>query len=378
MRIIVLGGAGDMGAEAVKDLVQNPQVQAVTIADLNVQAAQNLARKLNTEKVQVSQVDATSSDELVKVLVGHDVAAGALGPFYQFEKPIMEAALKAGVDYVSICDDHDAVASVLPLDEKARKQGRRFLTGMGWAPGLSNIVARQGYNELDQVDDISIYWAGSAADAVGLAIILHTLHIFSGDVACFRDGRVITIPAGSGKEKVRFPDPLHDVWTFHLGHPEPITMPQYLPDIGGVCIKGGLVENYINSFARFLNGLGITRSPRRKAILGELMKTLLPLMPLNKKRAYCGIWVDVKGQKNGQPLQISFGAVDRIRRLTGISLSIGSFLMGNGHIQRHGVFAPEADGAIEPQIYIAELEKRGIKVHREDIPLENTVTDQKE
>ena len=161
MRVAVLGGAGDMGSEAVRDLLNYPEVEQVTIIDLNTAAAFNLASSLGAEsRIKVQRADATSPGDLVKVLAGHTVAAGALGPFYRFEKPIVEAALKAGVDYVSICDDYDAAEAVLSLDPEARDQGRKILTGLGWTPGLSNILALKGYRELEDVDSIKIYWAG--------------------------------------------------------------------------------------------------------------------------------------------------------------------------------------------------------------------------
>ncbi|MCL0097750.1 saccharopine dehydrogenase NADP-binding domain-containing protein [Dehalococcoidia bacterium] len=59
MKVIVLGGAGDMGSEAVKDLVRFPEVERITIADLNTTAAEKLASSLGEEKVRVQKVDAT-------------------------------------------------------------------------------------------------------------------------------------------------------------------------------------------------------------------------------------------------------------------------------------------------------------------------------
>jgi len=197
MKVVVLGGAGDMGSAAVRDLVEFTDVAGVTIADLNSEAALKLAASLKDARVDVQKVDASSHADLVRVIKGHDVAAGALGPFYRFEKPIVEAALEAGVDYVSICDDHDAVDAVLQLDQAARDKGRRILTGLGWTPGLSNLLARKGYGELEEVESIRVYWAGSAGDSEGFAVILHTIHIFTGMVASFQEGRLVEVKAGS-------------------------------------------------------------------------------------------------------------------------------------------------------------------------------------
>lgn len=366
MKVIVLGGAGDMGSEAVRNLVRFPEVERITIADLNTTAAEKLASSLGEEKVRVQKVDATCHQDLVNVLKGYTVAAGALGPFYRFEKPIVEAALAAGVDYVSICDDYDAVSAAIQLDQTARDKGRKVLTGMGWTPGLSNILARKGYDALEKTESIRIYWAGSAGDSTGFAVILHTIHIFSRLVPSYQRGRTIQIKAGSEGEIVGFPPPLGRIHTYHLGHPEPVTIPLYLQDVKEVVLKGGLVENYLNNLTRLLSSLGLTNTPAKKQALGKLMKALLPLFPVNKEKAISGIRVEVTGYRGEKKVRLAYTAVDHMRRLTGIPLSIGTYMMGRGQIKRYGVFAPEAEGAVDPDAFLQELHRRDIEVESQE------------
>jgi saccharopine dehydrogenase-like NADP-dependent oxidoreductase len=366
MKIIVLGGAGDMGAEAVRDLARFSGADKISIADRNVAAAEKLVASLDTDRVDVVKVDASNHAELVEALRGYSAVAGALGPFYRFEKPIVTAALEAGVDYVSICDDHDAAAAVLQLDEEAREKGRRILPGLGWTPGMSNILARKGYDDLDDVESIRVYWAGSAGDSQGFAVVLHTMHIFTGMVTSFQDDKFIEVKAGSGKETIEFPAPLGKVDMYHLGHPEPVTLPRYLSGLQNVTLKGGLAEAYLNTLARMLVGLGLTSNNQRKQRLGVFLKKVMPLFPVNEKKCFSGIRVDVTGWREGEKVTTSYAAVDHMNRLTGIPLSIGVTMMAEGRIKRLGVYGPEADGAIEPGDFLTELARRGVKtVYRE-------------
>ena len=135
MKIVVLGGAGDMGSATVQDLLKFTDVRQVTVAARNTSKAEKMVSALGDPRAVVQKIDASSHVDLVKVMQGHDVAAGALGPFYRFEKPLVEAALAAGVDYVSICDDHDAVQAASSFDRAAAK-GRKIITGLGWTPVL--------------------------------------------------------------------------------------------------------------------------------------------------------------------------------------------------------------------------------------------------
>lgn len=367
MKILVLGGAGDMGSEAVRDLVKFSTAENIIIADRNVKGAKKLANSLGDKRVAVEQVDATSHRDLVRVMQGKQVAAGALGPFYRFEKPIVEASLEAGVDYVSLCDDHDAAEAVLALDQIAKEKGCRIMTGMGWTPGLSNMLARRGFEEMDNVESIRVYWAAGAGDSEGLAVILHTIHIFNGKVTSYQKGNHITVKAGSEKEAVNFPSPLGTVNTFHLGHPEPVTLPRYLNGLQTVTLKGGLAENYLNALARAVAFLGLSNNRYTKQFMGRLLKVLMHVFPTDRKRNYSGIRVDIQGTREGKPLTVSYAAVDHMRRLTGIPLSIGTILMAENQIKRYGVFSPEADEAVYSDLFLKELNRREIEVNRQEL-----------
>lgn len=367
MRVVVLGGAGDMGAEAVRDLVKFSDFDMIVIADRDLDAAKRLSESLGDPRVSVEKVDAASEESLLQVMSEKPVVAGALGPFYRFERPIVEAVIKAEADYVSICDDHDAMEAALELDEEAKAKGSKVLCGLGWTPGLSNVLARKGYDELDQVKSIRVFWGASAADSEGMAVILHTLHIFTGMVTSFSGGRQVNVKAGSGKEVIEFPEPLGKVQTFHLGHPEPVTLPRYLEGVEDVHLKGGLAENYLNGLARLVVSLGLTKTAERKQRLAGLLKKVMPLFPADKKRQFSGIRVDVSGIRNGKETTLSYAAVDHMKRLTGIPLSIGAIMMGKGFIERSGVFGPEAEGAVRTDLFIREIERRGIKVEQREL-----------
>ncbi len=361
MKVVVLGGAGDMGSRAVRDLATKKEVTELIIADININAAENLAAKLG-EKVKAIYVDANEPKTLVKAIEGSDVVASAMGPFYKYEKVAVKAAIAARVNYVSICDDYDAVESILPLDEEAKNLGLSILTGLGWTPGISNILARKGAEQLDEVEEINIYWAGSANDATGLAVTLHTIHIFTGMVTSFMDGKRVEIPAGSGKEKVEFIEPVGFVDMYHLGHPEPVTLPLYIPNVKTVTLKGGLKESYLNQLAIAVARLGLTNTAGKKQALGKMLKALLPVLEKIQRPAVpmSGIRVDIKGYLQGKKQHLVYQAADHMDNLTGVPLAIGALMMGKGEITRKGVFAPEA--AVDPDRFIDELAQRNIKV----------------
>ena len=150
-KIIVLGGAGDMASRAVWELASEADVSSLTIADIDLEAAQLLAVDLTQQigppdalEISATRVDADDHDGLVDAIRGHDVAVSGIGPYYRYEVPVARAAIEAGVPYVSLCDDYDAGQAELQLDGPASEADVTVLTGLGWTPGLSNVFPLNG------------------------------------------------------------------------------------------------------------------------------------------------------------------------------------------------------------------------------------------
>ena len=362
MKVIVLGGAGDMASRAVRELAAEPEVTAVTVADYNLDAAEVLARELGA-KVSAVWVDANDHGALVETIRGHTAAASGIGPFYRYEAKVARAAIDAGVPYVSLCDDYDGTQAVLELDGAAKAAGITVLTGLGWTPGLSNVLARKGAAQLDLVDEINVAWGSSASDSEGYAVILHTLHIFTGRVPSFQKGHSISVPAGSDREVVLFPPPVGRVNCYHLGHPEPVTLPRFLPGVRTVTLKGGLSEQPLNDLAIWLARLRLTDTPAKKDVVGQIIKATLPfLSKLGQAEEPCSaVRVDVGGWAGGTYRQVSYGVAAHMPELTGLPLALGALMLARGQVHMPGVVAPEA--CIEPEPFLAELERRGVAVH---------------
>ena len=368
MQITVLGGAGGMGSRAVKDIAGQKDVTKVIIGDLDFNAAQKYAEELNeamgTEKVEPVYVDANHAATVAKAISGSTAVASAIGPYYKFGHMVVENALEAGASIVDICDDYDAVEDILSLDKKAKSKGVTVLTGMGWTPGLSNMLAVKGINELDDTREVYIYWAGSPLGDSGMAVILHTLHIFSGNIPTFKDGKLENIPAGSEPEKVNFFD-MPRCTMYHVGHPEPVTMGRFLPNLDKVVLKGGLTEDSLNKFLLGLNKSGLSEIKGNKDRIGKIVKKLTPLLNTLKQakgETRSAIKVEIKGTKDGKETLITYEANADMADLTGIPLAIGTLMLAREQTGKSGVYPPEA--IIDSNEFLSELENRNIRTHR--------------
>lgn len=361
MKILVMGGAGDMGSRAVEDLAAAAGVERVTIGDRDLAAARELAARLAGSPAEVAAlaVDALDHRGMVEAMAGQDVVASALGPFYRFENRLVRAALEADVDYVSICDDWCAAQdTIIRFDRPARDRGRMVVSGCGASPGVSNMAVRLLAGRLDHARkaDVLVYVPMDSGE--GQAVTEHTLFVYGTVVPVFRDGTTVMLPAGSLSRRVEFPrfGPLR-VW--NIGHGEPVTLPRHLPELEEVNIMLGMGRG--TGVVVALGRLGLFSSPRRIERMARLAKKFLPSKPGPPSQG--AIRVEVSGEKDGRPATLMVCGTATMRDATGIALSIGARLLASGRltVEQGGVYGPE--GCFEPADFMRLLGEGGIPAY---------------
>lgn len=398
MRFVVLGGSGDMGRRAALELARTPGVERVTVVGRSLDSArraqeQILAALAGSQipnpseggnppgrspghpsvqqdaggrpacRVDIAAVDGADREAVASLIREYDAAVGALGPYYLYEETLVRAAIQARKPYVSICDDGDATSAALSLDAEARASGVPIFIGMGWTPGLTNLLVRRAYDQLDEVHAVRIAWAGSAGHKPGPAVILHTMHIFAGSVITYAGGRHQEVRAGSEPERVRFPAPLGPVTVCHVGHPEPITVPGHLPGVQLVSLKGGVVEPVLHGLAAWTGRMGLTKTHGRRRFMAALLRPFIPLFArIGARDNLSGLVVQVEGRKDGQPCTIESAAVASIEELTSIPLALGALWLVREGRSLAGVFPPEAKGGPDPEPFLQDLAERGVSV----------------
>lgn len=105
MKILALGGSGQQGGSAVRALLRFDEVTAVTVADIDIAAAQSFCEELAADHIRALELDVTDEAVLKRTMAEHDVVLNCVGPFYRFAEAVVSSAIGAGVNYVDICDD---------------------------------------------------------------------------------------------------------------------------------------------------------------------------------------------------------------------------------------------------------------------------------
>lgn len=361
-KVVVLGGAGGVGRVAVSALNLMPDVDHVVVADLNEHDSRAVVAEEGGEKLEPVGVDVADGDALVARLGDAQVVLNCVGPFYRFGPLVLEAALRAGVGYVDICDDLDATRALLGMDEAARAAGVTALIGMGNSPGLANIFVKLCAEELlDEVTSVDICHIHGGEPDEGAGVLKHRMHAMVDDVPLFIDGEFVDVRQldSSGAAHTREID-FAGVGVFPAypyPHPETITLPANFPTLRRATNLGVVYPLEYFSMTQALVRAGMAGEDPIPVGEAEVRPIDVAVALLQHERprmlAEAGVTgpggclrVDVAGTSGGQDHSYVFSlnaAGAGAGQGTGIPAALGAALHMRGSLpDRPGVHPPEA------------------------------------
>ncbi len=370
MQALVLGGTGGMGQGVARDLIKQDQIKKVILGDILTDPGRLQEKLRASQKISLKKIDVSDHNGLVGTIRDADVVINCAGPFYKTAVAVARAAVEAKVNYIDICDDYEATQILFAsdIDEAARKAGITVLTGMGSDPGTNNVIVKWYANQLDRVDEIALFWVVSIAELAGAAWD-HSLHMTLGKIPQYLEGNLEYVEGGTGLETAQFLEPLGTCQVRYVGHPQPITMPRYIQGVKRVVIKGALIPSWVDELIREQKETGfLSKEPIEvkgaKVIPYDLTLRLWNAIPNNRDKGpfASGLKVIVKGERKGKQVTYTADIVGRMAPGTGLPASIAALMLQAGEVKAKGVVAPE--GCIDPEKFLAELIKRGAKIHQ--------------
>jgi len=369
-----------MGGIAVQTLANDPRVDEVILADLNLEAAHAVAQTIGGDKITVASIDLRNHDALVAAL--RDVDAVVNATVYYTNLPVMEACIEARTPYVDLGGLFHTTRKQLELDERFREAGISAVLGVGSAPGVPNVQARYAAERLDSIDTIRIYDGikppppENSAFTYAVATILDELTM---QPMVFRDGEFKAMEPLSEFENYQFAKPLGSL-PMHLSlHSEVATLPISFADKGvkEVFFKinyWGMSPETV-ARVRVLADYGLN-NPEPIAVKDvkvaprDLMVSLLRQYeppataflapPANEPPNWVKeIVTEVRGTKDDREVTYRLGTLTVKGALpTGAAPAIVAIWLAQGRIEP-GVHPPEL--ALEPEGFFTELKKLGIE-----------------
>lgn len=375
MRMLVLG-AGLQGCACAYDLLQQPAVERVTLADVNPRRLPAfLNKKKAGKRLTLARLDAKQIERLRRLMRGHDAVMNAL-PYY-FNYPVAKAAAAAGLHCADLGGNTEIVQKQKTLDAAARKKRISVIPDCGLAPGMVNIIAAEGIRRVGDAETVKIFVGGlpqHPEPPLNYQIVYSlegALDYYTTPSWVLRNGKPERVDALSELEPVDFPAPVGTLEAFHTG--------------GGISTMPwaytGKVRTMEYKTLRYPGHAAIMRPIRELGLLSltptlvkgtkvvpreAFIATVSPQLTKPDSHDLVALRVDVTG-RSGRRVAWQLldyydeaNGISAMMRTTGYSLAITGLMQADGRITATGVHTP--DEAVPFRAYVDELKRRGVEI----------------
>ena len=376
MRMLVLG-AGLQGSACAYDLLQDPDVQEVRLADINIHHLPEFLAPYSGKRLVPTTLDVRDGDAVNALMRECDAVMSALPYYFNYEMAV--SAVDAGVHFCDLGGNTEIVFKQKTLHERAKADKVSVIPDCGLAPGMVNIISELGIRRLDEVEAVRIYVGGlpqNPEPPLNYQIVYSlegVLDYYTTLSWVLRGGKRTRVKALSEREDVKFAG-LGTLEAFHTA--------------GGLSTMAFRYEGKIPTMEyktlRYPGHAALMEAIRELGLLdlnpvdvkgmhvvprAAFIATVGPRLLKPKGRDLVALRVTVEGTKGGKPRSLAWELLDKydttkdisaMERTTGYSLAITGLMQVRGQVLGAGVLTPDEAMPAEP--YIAALAKRGVMI----------------
>jgi lysine 6-dehydrogenase len=386
MKVLVLGG-GAQGSAAAYDLLQDEGVTEVVIGDMQTEVAPFLEPFLSSAggsgKLRVAQVDARDEDSVRRAMEGMTSVVCAL-PYY-FNLPMTKLAIEAGAHFADLGGNTEIVEAQRELDADAAAAGVSIIPDCGLAPGMVNILAQAGIDELDSTESVRM-WVGGLPQHPEPPLNYQIVYSMEGVLDYYttpglvlKEGEPAEVEALTGLEEVSFPEPLGTLEAFYTAGGISTLPFRYRGELRTMEYKTLRYPGHAQ-IMKAIRDLGLLSD--EPVSVGDAKITprqffidrVTPKLRKPEGKDLVALRVEIRGEKDGRPRAIRYDLLDyydaatgitAMMRTTGYSLALTGVMQGRGQIREKGVRTP--DETVDPLAYLDGLARRGIQIRKSEV-----------
>ncbi len=407
MKLLVFGGSGKMGAAVAWDLVKEKDVEAVGLVGRHEETLKEVRDWIGSPKVAIHPLNIHDADATAALMAEYEVGISTL-PDRNTSYRVVDTAVKSGLHFVDMLEEYhrrpDAYETEgleLPegmtlneygdfLHETAIENGVTFLDGIGFAPGISNIMVGHAIRGLDSAEVATARVGGIPSKQASLRHPLrymitwafdHVLREYMVKLNVIKDGQVVEVDAATELERFNFQqfgvdEPLECAIT--PGMPSFIYTRPELKEFAEKTVRWpGHWEGILTLKECGLLDLEPVEVNGTTVVPREVLLALIEprLQPEEGDTDVCVMWNSVTGVKDGKPAEVhsylwdeadTENGISSMARVTGFSAAIGAAFIGRGMITEKGIVPPE--DCFKGEVYdrfMQELDRRDIDVLEE-------------
>jgi lysine 6-dehydrogenase len=377
MRMLVLG-AGLQGSACTYDLLRNPSVSQVVLADVRVGALPAFLTPFIGPRLEAIALDVRDADAVRAVFSRCDAVMSAI-PYY-FNAGLAAIAVDVGVHFADLGGNTHIVQEQKKLDAAAKARGISVIPDTGLAPGMVNVIAQHGIDQFDTVESVKLFVGGlpqHPEPPLGYQIaysIEGMVDYYTTASLVVRNGQPAHVTALSELESVPFAEPVGELEAFHTAGGLSTMVYRYAGVIPTMEYKTLRYPGHARVMAA-IRDLGLLGSDAvdvkgQQVVPRDVFVQVAGEQLRKGKPDLVALRVVVRGTKDGVTGTRAWEVLDRydtatgisaMMRTTGYTLSITGQLQATGAIAA-GVHTP--DECIPGERYVTELGKRGILIRQ--------------
>lgn len=389
---VLIIGAGGVGNVVAKKCASLPDVFTdICLASRTLSKCENIRddiRKQYKREIKISQVDADSVDDTVRVIKKFkpDIVVNVALPYQDLT--IMDACLKTDVNYLDTAnyeppdEAHFEYSWQWAYQERFEKKGIMAVLGCGFDPGVTNVFCAYAQKHIfDRIKTIDILDANAGEHGHPFATNFNpeiNIREVTQVVRHWKKGRWIETPPILSPKSVHFTfkyPVAGNRESYLLYHEELESLVKNIKGLERIRFWMTFSDNYLTHL-RVLHNVGMTRIDEvefegKKIIPLKFLKALLPdpgSLGVNYKgKTVIGCIFD--GIKNGKRKKVYIYNVcdhaeaykevqaQAVSYTTGVPAMIGAMMVIKGIWKGKGVFNVEQ---LDPDVFMDALNKHGL------------------
>lgn len=408
MKVLIVG-AGGQGGACASILARQSEIKEIRLVDLKEETALAVAKEINSPKVKTGSVNATDPEDVAKAAEGVDVVVDMVMPW--MVTYVMKGALKAKANYINTAFDdpywdeflEGKDVEELTLCKEFKDAGLTALFGCGFAPGMTNVLARRFANKMDQVDSIKMR-VGKANVLPGEGAYDWVLRPWNPGwspkqalVDCasptyaLEEGKFVRYEPFGGMEMCDFPEPVGSLPVTHHSHEEIYSMPTTFAGVKNLDFKYYLMYQPAIFYASGLCSQEKVKVGDQEVAPIDVIAAMVP-PPQNNifgatdeelkkadETAFIELIVEVSGQKNGKKVTYKANCPKmnapgpELKKLFGtalvyvaLPLAIGTIMIGTQPLEKGIIFADQLD----PDAFLKRMMETGYPYNWKEVCIE--------
>jgi len=381
MKILLLG-LGAQGKACLYDLLQNDDIDQVTVVERSYARAEEFTTNLNDARVSLIDIDANDKESMIILFKKHDIVIDLLPTI--FRKLTAEIAIESETHLVNTSFQ----SHIKDLHNEAAEKGIMIMPEAGLDPGIDLILAGNAIRKFDRVAEFHSACGGiPAPEDCDNPINYKVSWTFEGVLSAYKrpanliiDGNILRIPGekifnyseeihipGIGKFD-RYPNGFASTYAKLLGISDTVeNMGRYTLRWPGH-----------SDFWKKMSSLGLIDDEPVQGISPKsyLSKVLGPkLQYKSNEKDMVVLRNEIYGIKDGKEAKVIQQLIDKrdlktgfmaMNRTVGFTASIIAQMILEGKIKGKGILNPGTD--VPYDLFIKQLRIRGINIeeYKED------------